>query len=147
MKTDKKIRKGCLVRLNPQKCFTAAQGGGLRYPLTNYANDEAGIVLSSRPTTPEDEKAWYKNQRREVEAAVNAGKDTWPITMNDAGESRLPPQSVGVTLYRDRVYTVLRARASVRLGWGKKTGGLTKILCTETGEETYIKRELVETVK
>ena len=125
-----KIAKGVLVRLNPEVCFTTKQGGGLRYPLTNYANDEAGTVQSSRPVTAEETAAWYDS---------DASKG-----MNSAGESKLPPQSRGVTLYRDRVYTVLRARASVRLGWGNKTGGLTKILCTETGEETYVKRHLIE---
>ena len=125
-----KIAKGTLVRLNVAKCFTTAQGGGLRYPLSNYANDEAGTVQSSRPVTAEETAAWYDS---------DASKG-----MNSAGESKLPPQACSVTLYRDRVYTVLRARASVRLGWGNKTGGLTKILCTETGEETYVKRELIE---
>ena len=125
-----KIAKGTLVRLNVAKCFTTTQGGGLRYPLTNYANDEAGTVQSSRPVTAEETAAWYDS---------DASKG-----MNSAGESKLPPQSRSVTLHRDRVYTVLRARASVRLGWGNKTGGLTKILCTETGEETYVKRELIE---
>ncbi len=125
-----KISKGALVRLNVAKCFTTAQGGGLRYPLTNYANDEAGTVQSSRPVTAEETAAWYDS---------DASKG-----MNSAGESKLPPQSRSVTLHRDRVYTVLRARASVRLGWGNKTGGLTKILCTETGEETYVKRDLIE---
>jgi hypothetical protein len=51
-----------------------------------------------------------------------------------------------VTLRRDRVYTVLRARCRVRLGWGNPTPGLAKILCTETGEETYVKRELLKVV-
>ena len=125
-----KIAKGTLVRLNVAKCFTTAQGGGLRYPLSNYANDEAGTVRSYRPVTAEETAAWYDS---------DASKG-----MNSAGESKLPPQSRAVTLHRDRVYTVLRARASVRLGWGNKTGGLTKILCTETGEETYVKRELIE---
>ena len=125
-----KIAKGTLVRLNVAKCFTIKQGGELQYPLINYANDEAGTVRSSRPTTQEEQAAWY-----DTDAAKG---------MDSAGESKLPPQSYGVTLYRDRVYTVLRARASVRLGWGNKTGGLTKILCTETGEETYVKRHLVE---
>ena len=64
--------------------------------------------------------------------------------MDSAGESKLPPRAVRVTLHRDRVYTVLRARAAAQLGWGNKTGGLTKILCTETGEETYVKRDLIE---
>jgi hypothetical protein len=130
MTTNTKISKGTLVRLNVAKCFTEKQGGALRYPLTNYANDEAGTVRSGRPTTQEEQADWY-----DTDAAKG---------MNSAGESKLPPQSLGVTLHRDRVYTVLRARAAVRLGWGNKTGGLVKILCTETGEETYVKRTLVE---
>ena len=126
----KKIAKGCLVRLNPAKCFTTKQGGGLRYPLTNYANDEAGTVQSHRPTTQEEQRAWYDTPSAQG--------------MDSAGESKLPPQAYRVTLHRDRVYQVLRARAAVRLGWGNKTGGLTKILCTETGEFTYIQRNLIE---
>jgi hypothetical protein len=125
-----KISKGALVRLNVDKCFTTKQGGGLQYPLTNYHNDERGTVESSRPVTSEEISDWYDSDDSKG--------------MDSAGESKLPPQSVRVTLWRDRVYTVLRARASVRLGWGNKTGGLTKILCTETGEETYVKRDLIE---
>ena len=125
-----KISKGTLVRLNPTVCFTEKQGGGRRFPLTNYLNDERGTVESRRPVTAEEKAAWYDSD-------VSKG-------MNSAGETKLPPVSRTVLLHRDRVYTVLRARAAVRLGWGNKTGGLTKILCTETGEETYIKRELIE---
>ena len=127
-----KLAKGTLVRLNPNVCFTEAQGGGLRFPLSNYLNDERGTVESRRPVTAEETAAWYDS---------DASKG-----MNSAGESKLPPQSYTVLLHRDRVYTVLRARASVRLGWGNKTGGLTKILCTESGEETYVKRDLLEVV-
>ena len=127
-----KLAKGTLVKLNEAKCFTEKQGGGLRYPLTNYACDEEGIVCSSRPTTSEEQAAWY-----DTDAAKG---------MDSAGESKLPPQSCAVTLRRDRVYTVLRARCRVRLGWGNATPGLAKILCTETGEETYIKRELLEVI-
>jgi hypothetical protein len=125
-----KIAKGTLVRLNKDKCFTTKQGGGLRYPLTNYSNDEAGLVDSARPTTNEEQRDWY---------STDAAKG-----ITSAGESKLPPQSYRVTLHRDRVYQVLRARAAVRLGWGNKTGGYTKILCTETGQETYVKRNLIE---
>ena len=125
-----KISKGTLVRLNPNVCFTEKQGGGRRFPLTNYHNDERGTVESARPVTAEETAAWYDS---------DASKG-----MDSAGESKLPPQAYTVLLHRDRVYTVLRARASVRLGWGNKTGGLAKILCTETGEETYVKRDLIE---
>ena len=127
-----KLAKGRLVRLNVDKCFTTNQGGGLRYPRTNYAHDEAGTVPSSRPSTPEEQQAWYQ---------TDAAKG-----MTSAGESKLPPQARQVTLYRDRIYEVLRARCAVRLGWGNKTGGLAKVLCTYSGEETYIKRDLLEIV-
>jgi hypothetical protein len=64
--------------------------------------------------------------------------------MNDAGETKLPPTCARVLLHRDRVYQVLRARCRVRLGWGNPTPGMAKLQCTHTGEEAYIKRELVE---
>ncbi len=127
-----KLAKGTLVKLNDQVCFTTTQGGGRRFPLSNYANDEAGIVESRRPVTAEETAAWY---------ASDASKG-----MNDAGETRLPPQSKYVPLRRGNVYQVLRARCRVRLGWGNPTPGMAKILCTQTGEETYIKRELLEVV-
>ena len=127
-----KIAKGCLVRLDPKKCFTTSQGGDLRFPLTNYLNDERGTVESSRPVTHEETQAWY---------ASDASKG-----MDSAGESKLPPQSRLVLLHRDRTYQVLRARCRVRLGWGNPTGGLTKVICTHTGEETYVKSALLEVV-
>jgi hypothetical protein len=132
MSGGKKLKKGCLVRINPGTCFTETQGGGLQYPLTNYANDERGTVESQRPITSKETDAWYSS---------DASKG-----MNSAGETKLPPQSVHVTLHRDRAYQVLRARCRVRLGWGNPTPGMAKILCTHTGEETYIKRELLEVI-
>jgi len=128
----KKLAKGTLVKLNDNVCFTTQQGGGRRYPLTNYANDEAGTVESARPVTPEETAAWYNS---------DASKG-----MTDAGETKLPPQSRYIPLVRGRIYQVLRARCRVRLGWGNPTPGMTKILCTETGEETYIKRDLLEVI-
>ena len=132
MTTENKITKGSLVRINVAKCFTKKQGGGRRYPLSNYSHDEDGLVRAFRPTTPEEQAAWYDTDDARG--------------MNSAGETKLPPQSYGISLRRDRVYTVLRARAAVRLGYGNKTGGLVKILCTESGEETYIKRDLIEAI-
>lgn len=126
----KKLSKGCLVRLNVNKCFTTSQGGSRQYPWTNYAHDEAGTMPSHRPVTAEETAAWY------------ASDDSKGMT--SAGETKLPPQSKCVLIHRDRTYQVLRARCRARLGWGNPTPGLAKILCTETGEETYIKRELLE---
>ena len=128
-----KLAKGALVKLNDQACFTTRQGGGREFPLTNYANDEAGIVESRRPVTAEETAAWYDS---------DASKG-----MNSAGETKLPPQSRYVALRRGRTYQVLRARCRVRLGWGNPTPGMAKILCTETGEETYVKRDLLEVVE
>lgn len=127
-----KISKGALVKLNETKCFTTQVGGGRRFPLTNYYNDERGVVESRRPVTPEETAAWYDS---------DASKG-----MTSAGETKLPPQSRYVELVRGRVYQVLRARCRVRLGYGNPTPGMTKILCTETGEETYVKRELLEVI-
>ena len=127
-----KLAKGALVRLDEAKCFTTQQGGGRRYPLTNYANDEAGTVESRRPVTPEETAAWYNS---------DASKG-----MTSAGETKLPPQSRYVPLHRGRIYQVLRARCRVRLGYGNPTPGMAMILCTESGESTYVKRELLEVI-
>jgi hypothetical protein len=127
-----KLSKGCLVQLDPMKCFTTKQGGGLEYPRINCLNDERGTVPTSRPTTAEDKAEWYLSDDSKG--------------MTDAGETKLPPQSARVLLYRNRTYQVLRARCRVRLGWGNPTPGLAKILCTETGEETYINRLLLRVV-
>jgi len=126
------LRKGALVKLNVDRCFTEKFGGGLQYPRTNYANDEAGTVQAARPVTAEETSAWYDS---------DASKG-----MDSAGESKLPPQSRQVTLHRDRIYQVLRARCRVRLGWGNATPGMTMLLCTHTGETAYVKRDLLEVI-
>ena len=142
----KKLKKGCLARLDPKKCFTIEHGGGLRYPLTNSLNDNRGTVESYRPTTPEERDSWRQQKRQDIEKARAAGDDTFHIAFDSAGESRLPPQAAYVLLHRDRTYQVLRARCRVRLGWGNPTPGLAKVLCTHTGEETYVKRDLLEVI-
>lgn len=124
------MRKGNLVRLNPTVCFTTGEGGGLRYPLTNALNDENGTVAGRRPITQEETEAWY---------ASDASKG-----LDSAGESKLPPRSVWLTLHRDRVYHVIRARCRVALGWGNPTPGMTELMCAQTGETAFIKRDLLE---
>ena len=126
------MRKGDLVRLNVDICFTEASGGKRRYPQSNYDRDKKGIVESHRPVTREETAVWYDS---------DASKG-----MTSGGETKLPPQSIVVSLHKDRLYTVLRARARVRLGWGNAKGGYSKILCTVTGEEVYVKRNLLEVV-
>ena len=127
-----KIRKGCLVKLNTDVCFTMKQGGKRAFPLTNYANDAAGLVEGSRPITKEETRAWYDS---------DASKG-----MTSAGETKLPPRSVYVPLHRDRIYQVIRARCRVSLGYGNPTPGMVKLLCTHSGSEAYVKRGLVTPV-
>jgi hypothetical protein len=128
----KKLAKGCLVRLDPKKCFTKERGGGLEYPKHNHLNDRRGTVESRRPVTHKETETWYNS---------DASKG-----MNSAGETKLPPQAMYVLIHRDGIYQVLRARCRVRLGYGNPTPGMAKILCTRTGEETYVKRELLEVI-
>ena len=134
------MRKGDLVRLNPLVCFTEEFGGGLRFPLSSYGQARDGIVPGTRPATQAEQDAW----RQRLRENVSAGTTEWH---DSAGESKLPPQSVTIPLYRERTYIVLRARVRVRLGWGNPAPGMTKLLCTHTGEEVYIKRNLLEKVE
>ena len=125
------MKKGDLVRLS-ETCFTVKSGGSRRYPLSNYKNDEERVVMGHRPISDTELSEWY-------DSPASKG-------MNDAGESRLPPVSQRVILHADRVYPVLRARCRVRLGYGNPTPGLTKIMCTKTGQIAYVKRSLLEIV-
>jgi len=61
--------------------------------------------------------------------------------MNSAGETKLPPTSVTVFLFCDRHYTVLRARCRPVFGWRGYESKMTKVKCTVTGEEAFIKRD------
>lgn len=123
------MKKGDLVRLNKAACFTTKAGGSRRFPLSNYANDEAGTVEATRIASEEDTRDWYDS---------DASKG-----MTSAGETKLPPTAYPVRLHKDRVYTLLRARC--RPSWGyRKHPGMALVLCTVSGEEAYIKRELLE---
>ena len=126
------MRKGNLVKLNPATCFTTKSGGGLRYPLTNYACDDARVVYAGRPVTREETAAWYES---------DASKG-----MTSGGDTKLPPQSMRIKISADDVLVVERARCRVRLGWGNPTPGMAKVLNPVTGESAYIKRELLEVI-
>jgi hypothetical protein len=122
------MRKGDLVKLS-RCCFTTRSGGTRDYPLSNYVNDEAGTVEGTRLATPEDVQSW-----RESDASKG---------IDCAGETKLPPTAYTVALHRDRVYTLLRARC--RPSWSYRSHpGMALVLCTKTGNEAYIKRELLE---
>jgi hypothetical protein len=128
----KKIAKGCLVRINADRCFTEENGGQLEYPLTNYYNDEKGIVHATRPVTKEETTDWYES---DASKGVTSGGDT-----------KLPPRTALLEVKRDQVYQVLRARCRVSLGYGNPVPGMLQLLDTETGEAAYVKRDWMEAV-
>jgi hypothetical protein len=139
------MRKGDLVKLS-RCCFTTRSGGTRDYPLSNYANDTAGVVQGTRIATAADMEEWRVRQRKAIEEAVASGQDTFSITQDSGGESKLPPTALSVILRKDRVYTLLRARC--RPQWSYRSHpGMALVLCTETGEEAYVKRDLLEVVQ
>jgi len=121
------MRKGDLVQLDVKKTFTKQMGGTLQYPYTNYECDENGVVFGSRKPTSQDAEAW------------RAAKQ-------DASSSPLRPPWHSVPIHRDRIYEVLRARCRVHFSYGNPTPGMTQLLCLQTGQTAYIRRELLEVV-
>ena len=132
------MKKGDLVKLRPDDPeIERLMGWGM--------GNEA--YMASRPTSPEEQEEWRVQKRNDIKRAQERGEDTFHIAFNDAGESRLAPRSVSVTLPVDGIYIVERARCRVSLGWGNPTGGMTKILNTQTGEHAYVAREMLEVVE
>ena len=114
-----------------------------------------GVVQEYRPvdtyrasykTTPQDTERWYAAQRQAVEEARAAGEDTFHITSDDGGESRLPPKGGFVSLFRGTGYRVLRARCRVSFSYYSATGGWTKLLDLSTGREVYVKQDALQKV-
>jgi len=124
------MRKGDLVRLSP-RCFTTKFGGTREFPLSNIANDEAGLADATRIATLADRQDWRNSE-------ASHGIDC-------AGETKLPPTAYTIKLHRDRVYTLLRARCRPQWSY-RKHPGMALVLCTESGEEAYIKRGLLEVI-
>ena len=100
-----------------------------------------------RPSTHEEQEAWRQRRRDAIAEAHAQGEDTFHIAFNDAGESRLPPQTTQVRMPIDGEFIVERARCRVSLGWGNPESGMARILNPETGEHSFVKREMLEVVK
>jgi len=123
------MRKNDLVRLDINKCFTSAQAGKRTFPLTHSLADKEGWITGTRLATQFDKDKWRMSE---------VSKE-----MDSAGETKLPPTSRTVKIYRDRVYTLLRAKC--RPIWNyRQQPGMAMILDTESGSEVYVKRELLE---
>ena len=139
------MRKGDLVKLNVEKCFTTRSGGQRdRWdPLGNTHQDELGIVPADRPASADDHKKWREEMRMELAAA--APEDRFCIANDSGGESRLPPRSICVNIHRDDLLVVERARCRVSLGWGNPTPGMAKVMLPN-GETAFLKRDLLSVV-
>jgi hypothetical protein len=85
-----------------------------------------------RSTTQEERDEWY---------STDAAKG-----MNDAGESKLPPQSKTFDLLEGKTFIVLRARAHAQVGWGNGVPKCTYIMCPDIGEKLYVHRKDLEVV-
>jgi len=124
-----KIAKGSLVRLNQNTCFTTKNGGMRKHTMSNSLNDDRGTVEGTRIPSKDDIRIWRNS---------DASKG-----MTSGGDTKLPPTCYTASIYKDRVYTVLRARC--RGQWSYRTWpGQALVLDTETGHEIYVKRELLE---
>ena len=120
--------KGDPIKLNTIVCFTWEGGGERKSPLSNWHNDNAGIVFGHRAPTAEEQEAWY---------ASDAAKG-----LDSAGETKLAPRSVCVALYKDRQYTVARGRARLTCTWGNPVSGYV-LVEYEAGKTCFVKRELL----
>lgn len=125
------MKKGDLVRLNVDNCFTKENGGKLLWPAINLFHDDRGEFPAWRPITPREKQEWYDSLHS--------------VGMNDAGETKLPPTSTRIILHRDQIYTVLRARCAPYCGY-RKNPGMAQVLDTESGENCYVRREQLEVV-
>lgn len=122
------FRKNDTVKLNDALCFTTENGGERQFCLINIHCDESGIVYGRRAPTSEETEAWY---------ASDASKG-----MDSAGETKLPPRAVSVTLRKGETFTVVRGRARMTCVWGNPVKGYT-LIRTESGEECFVRRELL----
>ena len=132
------MRKGDLVQLNVDVCFTEQNGGKRRFPLTNWHNDNLGIVRGFYKLTRDQRQEWRDRLHENIKAGNDVGYDS-------AGESKLAPSEGLYDIAKGSVYCVIRSRAQAVYNY-RKTGRLTKLLDTRTGKEVYIKRDLLEVV-
>ena len=133
----KKVRKGGLVRLNEIAVARANK-------LVKYTNETPAVWGKSK-FTQADADAYRADIQKQIAEAKAAGEDAWHITMNDAGESRLPPTSTPIRIFPGQVYQVLRARAVGHWSY-RRHPGQCLILDVKSGREVYIPRKWVEAV-
>lgn len=105
---------------------------------TSEGKVPSGFTMASFHCTAEDTEAWYTGISKAVAEARAAGEDTFSITRDSAGESRLPPRGGRTKLFAGTAYRVLRARCRESFSYYNATGGWTKLLDLNTGREVFI---------
>lgn len=139
------MRKGDKVRFNMDN--TEVRAGIERIEWSIAVGDSTDRSLRTwRPSTIEEQESWRQSRRDAIAEAHAQGEDTFHIAFDDAGESRLPPRATQVSIPIDGEFIVERSRCRVRLGWGNPEPGMARILNPETGEHTFVKREMLEVV-
>ncbi len=123
------MRKNDLVKLNVNKCFTMKYGGKRTFPLSNGHNDREGNV-----------EGFYKLSDSERRYLRESGRYNG---IDSAGEPKLIPSEGVYRLHRERVYTVIRARARAVYNYNQRSG-LALLMCAETGRSVYVQRDLLE---
>ena len=97
-----------------------------------------------RPATADDTAAWRERQREAARLAEAAGESTFGIYMDDAGESRLPPQSVYLNFELGDVVQIVRGRCSARLGWNNVRNCAEVLL--PSGELAFIEKKYLSPI-
>jgi len=128
------FRKGDLVRIYTQRCFTAANGGDLEFPLYSHYNDDEGIITGIIPTSKEE-------QQKQRQVAMDSGR-----LDPHHGEGYLVDKYRFVNLSKDHYFFVTRARAKL-LGTTAAAKDYCTILDPISGEdEVYVLKHHLEKV-
>ena len=139
------MRKGDKVKFNMDNIVVREEVERVEWSIA--VGDSSDRSLRTwRPSTAEEQEGWRQDRRDAIAEAHSQGEDTFHIAFDDAGESRLPPQTTQIRMPIDGEFIVERARCQVRLGWGNPEPGMARILNPETGEHTFVKREMLEVV-
>ena len=126
------MRKGDIVRLNADLCFSTMNNGSRVYPLDNYRHDKNGTVETYRPANEKEIEDHKKNE------AIR-GYVLPDVILAQCYRIEL--------IHRDDILVVEKARC--RRSWGnfRQSGGWTTVLNTRTMISSYIKRNLLESIE
>jgi hypothetical protein len=133
------MRKGDLVKFNKDNKHVQDE-------IDRSSFEVISTFRTTRPTTLEEKEEWRTDRRQALDDAITAGEDTFSIAFNDAGESRLCPDSTVVDLPIENVFIVEKARCKHPTSTGRFASGFVKIIDTTSGESTYVRKETLEVI-